>query len=137
MLFDEGIIISTNNVFHEVKFCLSLVLGDNLGVNSIQGFSESFSANVVCRFCKINKASLKVSCAENVELLRTVENYSVDCAELNFQLSGIKEASIWNYVHNYHVIRNSSCDIMHDVFEGVCRYDMSHVILNFLDCKYF
>lgn len=46
----EGLTISTDQ--GNVYFLLGLVLGDNLGLNSILEFSKSFSANYFCQFCK-------------------------------------------------------------------------------------
>jgi hypothetical protein len=44
---------------------LGFVLGDNLGLNEILGFVQSFNANYSCRFCKIQKDQLKVCCKED------------------------------------------------------------------------
>lgn len=51
-------IISSHGNYH-VHFILGLVLGDNLGSNSILEYSKSFSANFFCRFCKADKSRTK------------------------------------------------------------------------------
>lgn len=40
-----------------VRGTLAQITGDNLGMHSILGFLESFSANYFCRFCLIDKSS--------------------------------------------------------------------------------
>lgn len=55
-LADTG--ITFNNLEHgsqKVYFQLALIIGDNLGIHSIWGFVESFSAHYPYRFCSINK----------------------------------------------------------------------------------
>lgn len=45
-----GIDVVNNERYKKVTFPTSLVTGDNLGINSILGFVESFSATYYCRF---------------------------------------------------------------------------------------
>lgn len=47
------ICISKKNV--KLYFVLALVVGDNLGLNSLLGYVECFSANYCCRFCMSSK----------------------------------------------------------------------------------
>lgn len=49
-----GIRIIIDNVMYNVKFKLVLILGDNLGLNSLYGLVECFRANFWCRICKIS-----------------------------------------------------------------------------------
>lgn len=57
-LQENGIIVHVQNEEKTVYFQLASLLGDNLGMNSILGFSESFSSNSCCRFCKIEKKKI-------------------------------------------------------------------------------
>jgi len=50
---------------------------------------------------------------------------------------GIKEECIWNDLNCFHVYVNISCDIMHDLYEGIYRYDMAFIIQYFIQNKYF
>jgi len=59
LLESDGLDIVTECGRFRVHFILGIVLGDNLGMNSILEFSKSFSANYFCRFCKVNKLRLK------------------------------------------------------------------------------
>lgn len=130
----EGIEIQTSSgkKIH-VYFTLLLILGDNLGLNSILGFHESFQSNYFCRFCKTHRTEAKYQVVEN-EDLRNIENYNDDCSSLSF---GIKEACIWHELSNFHVTNNLSCDLMHDFLEGVLRYNMAEIINYLIKMKYF
>ena len=67
MLEKEGIdIVTQEGIFH-VYFILGIILGDNLGLNSLLEFSKSFSAIFFCRFCKSNKADTRVMREENID----------------------------------------------------------------------
>lgn len=46
-----------------------------------------------------------------------------------FSESGIFNQSIMNSLNSFHVTKNFCADSMHDLFEGVCHYDMCHVII--------
>ena len=52
-LKNNGIVITVDGKKHQIYFQCSLILGDNLGLNSIFGFVKSFSADYSCRMCKI------------------------------------------------------------------------------------
>lgn len=111
-----------------VYFKLSLIIGDNLGMHSILGFTESFSATHCCRFCKISKRDLK-TCANHKKLVnRTRESYDADVLVDNLSCTGIKERCVWNALPNYHITLNYAVDIMHDIFEGVCAYDITSLL---------
>lgn len=58
-LENTGITVNLKDKVVNIKFKLMLVQGDNLGLNMTLGFSHSFNASYFCRFCKIEKKSLK------------------------------------------------------------------------------
>lgn len=128
ILEKEGICISTKNGSFQVYFLLGLVLGDNLGLNSILEFSRSFSSNYYCRFCKVEKSIMRTLCEEDNTMMRNIENYTEDIAKNNFSCTGLYKESILNKIFSFHVTSNFCVDVMHDVFEGVCHYDMCHII---------
>lgn len=68
--------------------------GDNLALNSLLGFSESFSANSICRLCKMNKPVLYSQTAEDQNLLRNALNYSQDLQTNNPTETGIKRRCV-------------------------------------------
>lgn len=125
----EGLTVSTETGVHHVYFSLALVLGDNLGIHFLLGLTESFTSRHYCRFCRCTKDETSTSISENIDMLRTRDNYETD---LNTLSCGIKEACIWNSLPNFHFSENVSVDIMHDIWEGICRYDLGNVLYHFI-----
>ena len=50
-LRENGLQITIHNKTEKIFFITCLILGDNLGVNGILGFVESFGNTVFCRIC--------------------------------------------------------------------------------------
>ena len=121
--------VTTQDGEFHVHFILGLILGDNLGLNTMLDFSKSFSANYYCRFCKARKSEALELFVENRELMRTIDNYSDDVNTNNFMSTGIYGESVLNQINSFHVVTNYCVDIMHDIFEGICHYDMCHIIV--------
>lgn len=63
----------------------------------------------------------------------TIDNYSNDIEINNFGNTGIYQESVLNQIYSFHVISNYCVDVMHDVFEGICHYDMCHAILYYTE----
>lgn len=124
----NGIEIICNELRTTIYFKLSLVIGDNLGMHSILGLTESFSATHCCRFCKIDKVDLKTCTSNKNLMIRTRELYEADVLVNNLSLTGIKERCIWNELPDFHITLNYAVDIMHDIFEGICIYDLTSLL---------
>lgn len=133
----NGISVSVNSVYTTLYFAVGLVLGDNLGLNSILGFVESFSGNHYCRICRCQKQELQQMLRESVQSLRNENNYEIDINQRNVTETGLNERCIFHEVPNFHVVRNMVCDYMHDILEGVARYDMAVIVQHFIIEKYF
>lgn len=88
MLEKEGIEIVTQEGNFHVFFILSVILGNNLGLNCLLEFSKSYSANFFCRFCKANKEITRIMHEEDLNYLRNVQNYSEDVVHMNFSETG-------------------------------------------------
>ncbi|KAK4877980.1 hypothetical protein RN001_010486 [Aquatica leii] len=122
----------------QIHFILVGILGDNLGLNSILGYTKSFSANFPCRICKTELAEIGSQCEESVSNLRTESNYANDlltepASSKRIKLSGIKESSIFNTINFFHVANNYTADIMHDLFDGVCHYDVTQILKQLIE----
>lgn len=120
-----------------VKFIITLILGDNLGLNDVLGFTKGFNAHYYCRFCKLKKVIAQKCCIEDLKSLRDYKNYSDDVLIGNLSLTGIFEDCVFNKIHKFHVTRNFSVDVLHDFFEGVGHYDICNIIINLINKKYF
>lgn len=127
----------SNEQNYHVHFVLGLLIGDNLGLNSLLSLNKSFSG-VFCRFCKVSKSQSNTLYSEKFELMRNVENYNSDVDEANPKLTGIKSVCIFNEIRSFHVVNNFCVDAMHDVFEGICHYDLCNIIKYFIQTmQYF
>lgn len=121
-----------------VKLIPIVLLGDNLGLNTLMGFVQCFVANFYCRICKLNKAQMATAVSEDATKLRTKENYNEDLHINNHSLTGITQNSVWNNLNNFHVTNNLCVDIMHDLFEGACHVILSEILNSFIyQHKYF
>jgi len=111
-----------------------LIVGDNVEIYSIFGYLESFSANYYRRFCTEKKKNIKTQIDLKVRSNRKITDYKDHVHNETF---GIKEECIWNNLNYFYVYVNISCDIMHDLYEGIYRYDMAFIIQYFIQNKYF
>ncbi|XP_055855910.1 uncharacterized protein LOC129919101 isoform X1 [Episyrphus balteatus] len=132
----EGIDLILNGQKTTICLVMGLILGDNLGLNQILEFSKSFSSNYYCRFCIAPIASTKVMCKEDSTLIRTEENYDENLSK-DFSSTGVYKNSILNKIPSFHVVTNFSVDLMHDIFEGVAHYNLTHVIQHYIKNKVF
>jgi len=132
-LGNDSITINTPTGPKLVHFILGLLVGDNLGINCLCKFSKSFSANFYCRFCKAPKSIMHNLSKENGSLLRNNINYTEDLEKNDFTQTGIYKDSILNQITTFHVTDNFSVDIMHDIYEGICHYNMYHLIIYYTE----
>lgn len=135
-LYLTGINVNYGKI-RKVRFIVTLILGDNLGLNGILGFTECFVANHYCRFCILKKDVLQKQFFEDFDSLRNYKNYCHGVALGNLSKTGIFEECAFNKLCKFHVIRNFSVDILHDFLEGVCHYDICNIIINLINKKYF
>ncbi len=102
-----------------VLYCAcTLFLGDNLGINQVCGFSESFKATYYCKICRATSEQCNEMIEEDQTLLRNRSNYEYDVIN---DTAGVKEECILNSVNEFHVTENLSDDIMHTLLQGVAK----------------
>jgi len=71
------------------------------------------------------------SYSEDVNLLRNKANYTEDVTINNVIATG-KESCSFNVLNSFHAVENYSIDIMHDLLEGVCIYEVSYILHHFI-----
>lgn len=137
-LYKKGIQITIDGIDYQIYFITSLILGDNLGINGICGFTCSFSNSLFCRVCYAGPDIVKSLCKEDKSLRRTVDQYEKDASDTNnSKNTGVKEKCIFNVLEGFHVITNYTFDIMHDLFEGVLSYVMAKLLIQFIEVDKF
>ena len=92
----DGITVDTPSFQGVVKFTVVQVVGDNLGLNAMLGYTESFSGNYVCRFCRADKEILRSQTVADPALLRDVNSHKADLHTNNPKLTGLKRDSVLN-----------------------------------------
>lgn len=137
-LSSEGIHIKIKGELKKVYFVTTLILGDNLGLNSILGFVESFSSTRFCRICYVSPEKMSEMTKEEDYLLRNDERHEYDSKNINPKETGVKEECFFNKLNFFKVIKNAVVDIMHDLFEGVVSRVLAKILIKFIDeKKYF
>lgn len=72
----KEISVTTNNgEIKKIYFTTDFCTGDNLGINSIFGFVESFNAHHYCRICRNSKQNMQIQCKDDISYYRNPENY--------------------------------------------------------------
>lgn len=131
-LQEDGIEVKLSSGTKKIYFCAALFLGDNLGLNTILGFQQSFTANSFCRFCKCFRSETQNLCTERADSLRNKNNYDQDVAAQDSSSSGIKFSPVLNDIKYFHVTENYSIDVAHDIFEGIGVFIMAFLLHNFI-----
>ena len=123
----EGITVNISNRSIKIFFKLVVILGDNLGLHTLLGLVESFSANYCCRFCLTLKEDMYLIVREEECILRTIENYEIALSTIGDSVSsfGVKEECIFHELPNFHMTKNPSVDILHDWLEGIVKNDLA------------
>ncbi|KMQ89723.1 hypothetical protein RF55_10617 [Lasius niger] len=127
--------ISTSSGEKQIYFSLCLLLGDNLGIHSICGLSEGFNANYPCRMCKHHRNEIASITALDTNKLRTMQNYAANVLLQDLTMTGIKEKCVWDAIRSFSFIQSISFDIMHDLLEGVCGYDLGLILFDLIYYK--
>ena len=104
-----------------------------MDLNTIFGFKESFVSDHYCRICCASKFQAFFLCEKDEKLIRNTENYTEDLKTLS---NGIKSECVFNGIPYFHIAENIICDLMHDIYLGVARYDMASVINYLIDKNY-
>lgn len=127
-LQNQGISVTVNVNTRQIYYILALIEGDNLGLNSILGLTESFSANFFCRFCLTPHKDIHTVLNERYCILRNPENYSNLASKNNISVSGIKENCVFHEIDNFHLTNNPAIDPLHDFPDGILRYDVPMIL---------
>lgn len=109
-----------------LKGSLVALSGDYIGANGICGMVESCRAENFCRICLVDHSNMSTVFHESQVTLRTKEEHFAH-AELaektNSIVNGVKYSCILNELKYFNSIDAPTCDIMHDILEGVGQWD--------------
>lgn len=119
ILEKEGIDVGDDNY---LKGTIAVFTFDNLGGNSLFGFTEGFRASHYCRICDMSNEECSVAVRENGNKIRTIDDYNQTVAKLDnirLHINGVKKPCMLNELENFHILRNRTVDLMHDILEGI------------------
>lgn len=130
-----------DNQMVRIYLIMSNISGDNLGLNSLLGYTKSFAANHYCRICTAHKTDMAKDCYEDTKLLRNEGNYreGMNEEDVNTRVTncGIKEDCVFHQLPSFKVWENVTCDITHDFFEGIAHYQLADILNYFLYEKFY
>lgn len=136
-LEEEGLVLNIDGENIQVYFALCVLLGDNKALNELMGLTFCFVKDGYCRNCTCTVEETKYLAVEDTSKLRTNENYAQQLAINDFRSTGIREECVLNKIPTFNALDCISADIMHDIFEGVCHFQMTKIILHFLEATFF
>lgn len=128
----KGIFVETDDGIVNLRFSLVAMVADNLAMNSIMGFTMSFSANYSCRFCLTSNANFESILKSADCKMRTESSYNDDLKKRNSKETGIANMSAIPDIASSTTLELLSVDLWHDLLEGVCQYDLGSVLKEFL-----
>lgn len=109
---------------------------DNLGANGLFGYVECFVAAGCCRLCVCDQKEFQTHFVEQPHKMRSVESHARTITQIQEDesgqtiVNGIKRCCNLNDLKFYHMLENTSVDLMHDVNEGVVPFFVKF----FLNC---
>jgi hypothetical protein len=136
-LESRGLHISTDVFEGDVHVGIAQVTGDNLGLNGICGFIESFVGHHCCRTCKMHLVEMRRALTANSDMLRDHDNYTEDLDLNDPSSTGIKAPCLLNDVEHFHVTTNYAPAVMHDLLEGVAGLEVHLVVADLVQSGFF
>ncbi|KAJ8676961.1 hypothetical protein QAD02_012748 [Eretmocerus hayati] len=128
----EGITVDLPTSPIRVIFKITNLIGDNSGIHAICDFVQYFRAKFFCHFCVTEYCDISTKLTEDDCTLRNPDNYVELLAKNNPQESGLDGECVWNRLDNFHATVNIGEDVMHDWYEGICRYDVATALYDFI-----
>nr|XP_047132666.1 uncharacterized protein LOC124811327 [Hydra vulgaris] len=137
----KGFTIKIDGNEFKIYVVLAQIIGDNLGLNGILGYVESFTATYPCRICKMKRKDFDSIFVESVELLRTRECYDYDvsfnnCSLNVFQKKFFNLGDINSRMRNFSYDHSSfpSCPTKYQIKNGstnIGAIEMLNLVLSF------
>ena len=124
ILEQRGIYLDMHDGKKCYKVFVSAITDDDLFSNGILGFVVSFTTSYSCQHCQIHQNKSQDVKIEEETSLRTRKSYDTALTSQLVQEYGIKQRYPLTDLMHFHAAENYVQDIMHDVFKGVCVYDI-------------
>lgn len=129
--------------YTNIKGTISYLGFDNLGANTTLGLVESF-ISYFCRFCVASKKETQTMTEEDPTMLRTIDSYESHLRIVNesekvdfAETKGVKRGCALNKLKYFHILKNKSVDIMHDLNEGLIPFLLKNLFSYGISKKVF
>nr|XP_042911096.1 uncharacterized protein LOC122272092 [Parasteatoda tepidariorum] len=141
LLEDTGINIA--GISGKVRGSLVSIVGDNLALHEIGGYTTIFSSSTgrLCRFCMATYNTMESNFKEKYFTRRTKQTHerqinliNVDNSYMN--LYGLKFNSPMNDLRYFHTSTMLPPDAMHDLFEGIVPLELALIISSLIKSKF-
>ena len=73
----DGFTVTVDGVDYKIFVVVVQVIGDNLGLNGLLGYVESFTANFPCRLCKVLRTEFNDTFVEIGDILVSMMNDNI------------------------------------------------------------
>jgi hypothetical protein len=128
-----------------VYVSIGQVTCDNLALNGLFGFIESFAVDNFCTLCICSMDEIQEKFYENQFMKRTLEEYNKDINSLPQVLAsgklhsrGIKAKCLLNDIDGFHVAVNYGLDPFHIILEGIALVELGCILYTLcITKKYF
>jgi hypothetical protein len=114
---------------------LGQITCDNLALNGMLGFIESFSSDFFCTICYATQDEVQKFFRSDFFKRRTIADYDTDVSKISHaqksgknHYRGVKGDCVLNKIDGYHVTDNWSLDIMHIVLEGIVPVEIGCIL---------
>ncbi|XP_064464354.1 uncharacterized protein LOC135375612 [Ornithodoros turicata] len=132
-LHESGIEVVCDGATKRLIIFLLGIVGDNLSLNRIGGFSSSFGSGLFCRFCltdskRINEVTSERDC--NVRTAPAHEEHvaAVEADSTKSKICGVTARSPLLQIPGFDVTQQLLPDAMHDILEGGIAFVLKHVL---------
>lgn len=100
---------------------------DNLGGNELFG---SFNAHHYYRICDLSKEDCTKTFIEQPNQMRKIDDYNRQLAAIQADennIKGVSKVCLLNNLKYFHILQNTTVDLMHDILEGVIHFLLEEV----------
>lgn len=127
-----------------IKGTIINLTADNLGANAAFCLTKGFRSHNYCRICLLTKNQCEQAIVDDPSKYRDVSHYQqilklIDECSIKqpAETYGIKQYCVLNDLKYFHIFKNFSVDIMHDLCEGVIPCLLKKFILYCIGKKVF
>ncbi|CAN7999718.1 unnamed protein product [Ixodes hexagonus] len=139
-LSESSFDVCHDGVNHHVILTVAGVVGDNLYLHRVDGFSACIGKGKVCRFCLASSKKLTQLSTECRCVIRTADTQksqiaAVEINPANSKLEGVKGKFPLLSLPGFDVTVQLLPDAMHDVLEGGIAFVLKHVLKELISSR--